>query len=181
MERIRVGVSRCLLGDAVRYDGGHRRDEIVCGALTRLFELVPVCPEVAAGLGVPRPPVRLVERGGGGIRVVGTEDDGLDVTEVLAGHSRALVSGLEGIGGFVLKSRSPSCGWVDVPVFHVDGNVAGFTAMGVFARALRQAFPDMPLIEETELNDAALLEDFVRQVRDYYRRKWVEAHDGGAQ
>lgn len=178
MERIRVGVSRCLLGDAVRYDGGHRRDEIVCGALARLFELVPACPEVAAGLGVPRPPVRLLDGGAGNIRVVGAEDGDWDVTEVLTDRSCALVFQLEDVSGFILKSRSPSCGVTGVSLFRSDGSGAGVATMGVFARALRQAFPDMPLIEETELGDAARLADFVQRVRDYHRRK--DAEGGGA-
>ena len=166
---IRVGVSACLLGDAVRYDGGHKRAEVVCEVLARLFELVPVCPEVAAGLGVPRPPVRLVKMGEN-IRVVGAENDSLDVTESLIGQSRALVSRLDGVCGFVLKSRSPSCGVTGVPVFPGGGQGAGFAGMGVFVRVLRQTFPDLPLIEETELDDAVLLEDFVRRVREYHRR-----------
>lgn len=180
MERIRVGVSHCLLGGAVRYDGGHRRHEIVCGVLAGLFELVPVCPEVAAGLGVPRPPVRLMAGGAGNIRVLGAEDGGMDVTEVLVRRSLALVSRLEGVCGFVLKSRSPSCGAAGVPVFRTDGSDAGFTGMGVFAGALRQAYPGMPLIEETELGDTALLEHFVQRVRDYYRRNEEDAKGGGA-
>ena len=178
MERIRVGVSHCLLGGAVRYDGGHRRHEIVCSVLARLFELVPVCPEVSAGLGVPRPPVRLVDGGSGNIRVLGAEDGGLDVTEVLAGRSLELVFTLAGVCGFVLKSRSPSCGAAGVPVFRRDGSDAGFAGSGVFARCLRQAYPGMPLIEEFELGDAARLADFVYLVRDYHgkRRRAVDNH-----
>jgi uncharacterized protein YbbK (DUF523 family) len=178
--KIQVGVSRCLLGDAVRYDGGHKRHEVVCDILGRLFDLAPVCPEIAAGLGAPRPPVRLVEGAGGVICVLGVEDENLDVTDVLIEQSRALVSRLEGVSGFVLKSRSPSCGLAGVPLFQADGNEAGFAGMGVFARALRQTFPDMPLIEETDLDDAALLEDFVQRVRDYHRRKAKDADGGGA-
>jgi uncharacterized protein YbbK (DUF523 family) len=180
VERIRVGVSRCLLGDAVRYDGGHKRDEVVCGVLARLFDLVPVCPEVAAGLGVPRPPLRLVEGGAGAIRVLGGEEGTWDATEVLAGHSRALVSRLAGVSGFVFKSRSPSCGLVGVPIFLADGSDAGLTGRGVFAQALREASPDLPLIEETALGDAMLLEEFIQGVREYSRRKEGDAEGGRA-
>jgi uncharacterized protein YbbK (DUF523 family) len=173
---IQVGVSRCLLGDAVRYDGGHRRDEAVCSVLARLFKLVPVCLEVDSGMGVPRPPVRLVEWENGMIRVLGAEDENLDVTEALVRHSRVLVSRLEGVSGFILKSRSPSCGLARVPVFPWAGGVARVDGTGVFARALREAFPSLPMIEEGQLADSAGREDFIERVRTYHRQRIYGLH-----
>lgn len=169
MTRIRVGVSRCLLGDAVRYDGGHKRAEIVCEVLGRLFDLVPVCPEVAAGLGVPRTPVRL-EEGEDRVRVVGV-GGGPDVTGLLYGRSRELAAGLADLGGFVLKSRSPSCGVKGIPVFRPGGGEVAAFAAGMFAGILGRMYSEMPVVEESDLAEPRVLEDFVRRVRHYDRRR----------
>lgn len=161
---IRLGVSRCLLGDAVRYDGGHKRHAVVVDVLGAWAELVPVCPEVEAGLSTPRPPVELV-RIGEVVRVRGVHDPELDVTDALDGLYGSVAPRLEGISGFVFKGRSPSCG-LAVPVHDLSGARVEVAA-GRFARAVLAACPGLPVAEETDLDDPDLLADFVARVRAF--------------
>ena len=106
---IRLGISGCLLGQKVRYDGNHQRDSYITLTLRKYFEFVPVCPEVAIGLGVPRPPIRLVGNPAAP-RAVGVADPTLDVTRKLTVYGQRMARTLDDISGYILKSRSPSCG-----------------------------------------------------------------------
>lgn len=106
---IRVGISSCLLGAEVRFDGGHERDAYATGTLSRYFEFAPVCPEVAIGLGTPREPTRLV-RIGEDVRVRGARTSDLDVTQPLRDYGREMANRLRDISGYILKRGSPSCG-----------------------------------------------------------------------
>ena len=135
--RPRVGVSSCLLGNAVRWDGGHKRDGLLLDVLAPYVEWVPVCPEVEAGMGTPREPVKLA-RVAGELRVLGN-DSGEDWTRVLGAFAARRVRALEGgdLSGYVLKARSPSCGLADVEVWQPNGS-ARRDGRGVFAyRRLR--------------------------------------------
>ncbi len=165
--RIRVGVSACLLGDEVRFDGGHKRDRYVTDTLGAYFEWVKVCPEAESGLGTPRPPVRLVQIGEG-LRVLGVRDASLDVTEVLEGFHGRVRDRLAGVRGFILKRASPSCGMERVKVFDERGVRVG-AGRGVFAEALMTAEPALPVEEEGRLLDARLRENFVTRVFAYDR------------
>ncbi|ROR29543.1 DUF523 domain-containing protein [Inmirania thermothiophila] len=149
MARPRIGVSACLLGETVRYDGGHRRDPVVAEVLARTFDLVPLCPEVAAGLGVPRPPVHLVGAAHAP-RAVGVDDPARDVTAALAAQAETEI--LTTLDGVILKARSPSCGIASTPIHDARGNVHALGA-GVFARALRRARPLLPMAEAERLAD----------------------------
>ena len=161
--RIRVGISSCLLGAAVRYDGGHKRDAYINGTLSRCFEFVPVCPEVAIGLGTPRPPIRLV-RTDGGIRVRGRDDPSRDVTDELRGFARETAARLgDGISGYIFKRASPSCGMERVKVYDAKGMPAGRSA-GAYAGALMAAMPLLPCEEEGRLGDPDLRENFIERV-----------------
>ncbi len=162
LPRPRVLVSRCLLGDRVRYDGGDRRHDAVCGVLSELFEWVPVCPEVEVGLGVPRPPIQLVLRQGE-LLARGVEDPGLEVGEALRRHAASCAERLGDICGCIFKSRSPSCGPGDTPLFDADGQAQGVTS-GLFAASLRERFPELPMISETQLDDPGGREAFVQRV-----------------
>ena len=174
-ERIRLGVSSCLLGAPVRYDGGHKRDAYVTGTLSKYFELVPVCPEVAIGLGTPRPPLRLV-RSGGGVRVRGVADPGRDVTDALRDHGRAMAARLDGISGYVFKRGSPSCGMERVKVHGGEGAPPGRSA-GAYAAAFMAARPLLPCEEEGRLGDPDLRENFFERV--FVFRRWQELVRGG--
>jgi uncharacterized protein YbbK (DUF523 family) len=158
-----VGVSRCLLGDRVRYDGDSKPHHIILERLAAIFELVPVCPEVEAGLPIPRPPVQLT----GSLdhpRLTGREDASIDVTETLRHYCERRIPELDDLDGFILKSRSPSCGLNSTPVF-IDGHCVTETSHGVFARELRRHYPDMPIIEDTRLEYPEALANFISMTK----------------
>jgi uncharacterized protein YbbK (DUF523 family) len=157
-----VGVSRCLLGDAVRYDGESKASTIVLENLSKLFELVPVCPEVEAGLGIPRPPVQLtasIENP----RLTGRDNPAIDVTEIMASYCQHKPAELKQLSGFIFKSQSPSCGLNSAPVF-IDNECVTEASRGVFARSLCTAYPELAVIEDNELEDRELLDRFLQTV-----------------
>ena len=157
---LKVGVSQCLLGDAVRYDGQSKPCALVIEQLSKQFELIPICPEVEAGLAIPRPPVQLT----GSIkapRLIGRDNPDIDITDLMRDYCEKKIPSLNELNGFILKSRSPSCGLHSTPVFINDQCVTE-TSSGVFARALQAAYPTMPVIEETQLESPAALKNFVQ-------------------
>lgn len=166
-ERVRLGVSACLLGAKVRFDGGHKRNRFVMDQLGGHFEFVPFCPEVAIGMGTPRPTIRLV----GDVkapRAVGSKDAGLDVTDALRSYSVGIASRMEGLSGFVFKKDSPTCGMERVKVYN-DKGMPHPDGTGIFARAVQDANPLLPVEEEGRLNDPVLRENFVSRVLAYAR------------
>lgn len=165
---VRVGVSTCLLGQPVRWDGGHRKDGFLIHHLGKFVEWVPVCPEVEVGLGVPRPPVRLL-RAGDGVRMVET-DSGRDHTRAMQGYARGRVAALARMDlcGYVLKRDSPSCGMERVKVHRPKGMPVR-DGTGLFAERLLRVLPHLPVEEEGRLNDPVLRENFVERVFAYRR------------
>jgi uncharacterized protein YbgA (DUF1722 family)/uncharacterized protein YbbK (DUF523 family) len=164
---LRLGVSACLLGARVRFDGGHKRNRFIIEDLGAHFEFVPFCPEVAIGMGTPRPSLRLV----GELqspRAIGSRNDGLDVTDALREYSTVTARQLDGLCGFVFKKDSPSCGMERVKVYSVTG-VPRRDGSGIFARAVQEANPLLPVEEEGRLNDPGLRENFVSRVLVYAR------------
>jgi len=162
LNKPKVGVSRCLLGDAVRYDGQSKPCALIIDQLTEHFELIAICPEVEAGLSIPRPPVQLT----GSIeqpRLTGRDNPAIDITELMQDYCTHKIPALNQLSGFILKSRSPSCGLSSTPVF-INGECVTETSSGVFARALQASYPNLPLIEETELELPAALNHFVSTV-----------------
>jgi uncharacterized protein YbbK (DUF523 family) len=163
-----VGISRCLLGDQVRYDGDSKplSDETLA-ALNRACELVAVCPEVEAGLGIPRPPVRLTTSSEAPDldrpRVTGREDTALDVTDLLYAYSENKVKQLEKLSGFIFKSRSPSCGLHSTPVF-INNEQISSDGTGVFAATLCKQYPCLVTVDEIGLADQDALEHFIHDV-----------------
>ena len=163
--RPRVGVSRCLIGDEVRYDGTHRLDETVVALLGPYVEWVPVCPEVELGMGIPREPVQLVGGAEGGssrgrhLRLIGVLS-GEDWTERMTVWARRRVSELTSLdlSGYVFKARSPSCGIDDVVVHDEDAERRG---RGLFAQALIEALPSLPVADEASLADPAVRAGFL--------------------
>ena len=162
----RVGISQCLLGDNVRYDGGHKRDSVLIEALGRHVEWVPVCPEVEVGLGTPREPMRLV--GDLNAPRLVTINTGVDHTDAIHRFAQRRVRELEALNlsGFVFKSASPSCGIRQVPLFNTQG-IETHDGVGLFARAFMAHFPDMPVEEESRLHDPQVLKSFLERVRAY--------------
>ncbi len=160
--RIRIVVSACLLGERVRYDGDHSRDPGIADCFGQVFTMIPECPEVGIGLGVPRPRIRLREDGGGN-RLVGA--DGSDLTGTMRQFSEGAVSRFtaDEVGGLILKSRSPSCGIGDVPVYR-DGREPHPEGTGIHAATLRERMPEVPAITETGLADPARRDDWLVRV-----------------
>ena len=162
-QKIRLGVSSCLLGEEVRYDGGHRRDAFLTDVLGPFVEWVPVCPEVEIGLGVPRPPIRLV--GDPTAPRLQVEKTGEDLTSRMRRWASGRLGELAALGlhGYVLKRGSPSCGLVRVRVYGEDGS-PGRVGRGLFAAALTDALPLLPVEEEGRLTDAGIRESFIERV-----------------
>lgn len=160
--KIRIGVSACLLGRNVRYDGGHKLDPFIADTLGRQFEFVPVCPEAEAGLGIPREPMRLA--GDPASPRLVTVNTGIDHTDLMEGWARKRAGELEseGLKGFIFKARSPSCGMA-VDVFAGDGQSSGIGA-GLFEKAFTERFPGLPVTDEGVLQDAGLRDDFLVKV-----------------
>ena len=162
---ITVGVSACLLGEKVRYDGGHSHDSNITGALGRFFVFVPVCPEVESGMSIPREPIRL-EGNPVEPRLV-TVESRIDKTKEITSFCRARVGELEkdALCGFIFKANSPSCGLFGVCV-HNCGYAAG-TGRGLFATAMVERFPLLPVEEERGLTDPGARENFIKRVFNY--------------
>jgi uncharacterized protein YbbK (DUF523 family) len=173
----RVGISRCLLGDDVRYDGGHKRDALLIQTLGPFVEWVPVCPEVEVGMGTPREPIHLVtaidgvRSGDRRVRLVGAES-GRDWTGDMDRWCRDKVRALASarLAGYVLKQDSPSCGLRGVPVH--SGTATTGTGRGLFAQALLEALSGLPIEEEGRLHDRHVREGFLERVRGYHHDLW---------
>ncbi|MEQ1895777.1 MAG: DUF523 and DUF1722 domain-containing protein [Vicinamibacterales bacterium] len=178
---IRVGISACLLGDQVRFDGGHKRDPFLIDTMGPFVDWVKVCPEVEAGMGTPRESIRLVEDDGR-LRLL-TVRTGMDHTAAMKGWTARRVRELaaEDLCGFVVKKDSPSCGMVRVKVYGPPGTTgpAGRHGRGMFTGALMDAFPNLPVEEEGRLSDPRLRENFIervfayRRVRDLFAPRWT--------
>ena len=163
----------------MRYDGGHKRDAFVRDVLGRFVTFVPVCPELESGLGVPRPPMRLV-REGAAVRLVEIAS-GRDHTRALERFAADRLRSLRALElcGYVLKKDSPSCGMERVKVY-AGGSMPKRAGTGIFARALREAFPNLPIEEEGRLRDPALRENFVERVFAYARLRALFRGDWSA-
>jgi len=165
---IRIGISACLLGEKVRYDGGHKRDAYLVETFGRYVEWVPVCPEVEMGLSVPRETLRLV-RIQGDIRLI-MPKTGADHTEAMCAYASRRIAepAEEDLCGYILKKGSPSCGMERVRVFDARG-VPAKSGRGLFAAALLEHFPLLPVEEEGRLSDPRRRENFVERVFAYRR------------
>lgn len=168
MNPVRIGISACLLGQEVRYDGGHKRDRFLTDTFGRFVEWVPVCPEVEAGFGTPREAMRLTEHDGR-VHLV-TVKTGADLTNRMERFARRRVEQLkaEDLCGYVFKKDSPSCGLERVKVYNRHG-VPSRTGQGLFAAALCARYPHLPVEEEGRLSDPRLRENFVERVFAYRR------------
>ena len=165
---IRIGVSSCLLGERVRYDGGHKRDHFLTEVMGPHVEWVPVCPEFELGLGAPREAIQL-ERKNGGIHLVSIETH-VDHTRAMRRWAKQRLGQLrsENLSGYILKSRSPSCGMERVPVHEDNGARAG-REPGFYAKALIERFANLPVEEEGRLANPKLRENFIERVFAYHR------------
>lgn len=165
---IRLGISRCLLGEEVRYDGGHKRDRFLTDVLGRYVEWVPVCPEVEAGFGIPRESMRLV--GDPKKPRLVTIKTGRDMTKPLATFTEAKLEGIEtaNLSGYIFKKDSPSCGIERVRVFNQHG-MPSRNGVGLFAQAFKERFPLVPIEDEGRLCDPVIRDNFIERVFCYHR------------
>lgn len=159
---INIGISACLLGAYVRYDGGHRHDRYITETLGRYFSFVPVCPEVGAGLPVPREMMRL--EGNSVAPSLMTCQTRVDITVQMMAFCLAKCRELkrEGICGFIFKERSPSCGLTAVPLF--DSGTSDAFTVGLFAQELVSCFPLMPVVDAERLHDPHYIDEFAERV-----------------
>ncbi|NLI29707.1 MAG: DUF523 and DUF1722 domain-containing protein [Nitrospiraceae bacterium] len=176
-EKIRLGISSCLLGNRVRYDGQHKLDHFLVDVLGQYVEWVPVCPEVECGLPVPREAMRLVgDPEHPRLVTIKTRIDHTDRMLKWASR-RARELDREDLCGFVFKSRSPSSGMKSVKVYNDDG-MPSQTGVGLFAKAFMDRFPLLPVEDEGRLNDALLRENFIERIFAFHRWKTFRNGDG---
>jgi len=167
-ERIPVGISSCLLGDEVRYNGGHKRDAYIDRTLGRYFDFRLFCPEVEIGLGVPRTPIRLIRRQGD-IACVNVEDPSIDHTAALRDCADEQQHWQSRLCGYILKRASPSCGMERVKVY--ENGQPRPDGAGIYAARMMDNFPELPVEEEGRLGDPVLRENFIQRVYVLYRWK----------
>ena len=171
MEPIRLGVSTCLLGEPVRFDGGHKLDRFVRDTLGRYVEFVPVCPEVECGLSIPREAMHL--SGDPDAPRLVTVRTGKDLTDQMRSWAAGRVGELEGeqLCGFIFKSNSPSSGMERVKL-HDANHIPSPRGVGLFARAFMDHFPLLPVEEDGRLHDAGLRENFIERI--FIFKRWRE-------
>lgn len=164
--KIKVGISSCLLGEEVRYDGTHKHLRMATESLSRYFDFVSECPEMGIGMGVPRKPIRLV----GDVdapKAVAVHDDSLDYTAELTRFGQQKAIEHQDLSGYIFMKNSPSCGVFRVKVYQENGYPAAAPGRGLYAQAFMQAHPHLPVEESGRLCDASLRENFVTRVFAY--------------
>lgn len=165
-EKIPLGISSCLIGEKVRFDGGHKQNRYILDTLGQYFSYRPFCPEMAIGLGVPRETIRLVEIDGRR-EAIGNKNAALNVTDALIQSAQNRQSWHRQIYGYIVKKDSPSCGMERVRVYH--GDQPQRIGVGLYTETMMQNFPNLPVEEEGRLGDPVLREGFVKRVFVYKR------------
>lgn len=168
--KVPVGISSCLLGEPVRFDKGHKRDAYIVGTLSHYFDFRPFCPEMAIGLGAPRPTMRLIKKDDT-VRCVVTKDYSIDVTDRL--YDYAQQQNFADLCGYIVKKDSPSCGMMRVKTFGND--IPHRDGVGIYADVIMRNHPLLPMEEEGRLGDAGLRENFIQRVYVLYRWKQLLA------
>jgi uncharacterized protein YbgA (DUF1722 family)/uncharacterized protein YbbK (DUF523 family) len=171
LEKIKIGISSCLLGEKVRYDGGHKLDHFLTNTLGAYIDWVPVCPEVESGMPVPREAMHLV--GDPESPRLVTIRGGVDHTSRMRrwANKKIKVLASDNLCGFVFKSRSPSSGMRGVKIYSPEGKPVG-TGSGIFAKAFQDRFPLLPVADEGRLHDPALRENFIERIFAF--KRWQE-------
>ncbi len=173
-QKIKVGISSCLLGQEVRFNGGHKRSRYITDTLSAVFSFLPICPEIGIGLGVPRKPIRLLSVAGQ-VRAVNSDDEAVDVTEPLKDYADKKSQQHADISGYIFKKGSPSCGVYKVKVYGEKG-IPFNDGQGIYAEQFIKSQPLLPVEEEGRLNDAPLRENFVKRVLIYHRWQMMLAN-----
>lgn len=165
--RVKICVSSCLLGEAVRYDGTAIYQPMITERLAERFELVSFCPEVGVGMTVPRPPIQRVIIGGQ-VRLLRVEEPSFDLMDRMYQFTQQSIKPLSDMGGFIFKSRSPSCGLSGVKLFNKERAVVA-QGEGAFAEVIRRVFSKLPMVEECDLTNQQQIDRFADLVEQYYR------------
>ncbi|WP_417584764.1 YbgA family protein [Nitrincola sp.] len=165
-DQIQIGISACLLGEQVRFDGGHKQSRYCMDELSRVFHYVPVCPEMAIGMGTPRKTIRLVNYSGE-VRVQAS-DDSFDVTEQLIDYATEKSAELNFLSGYIVCAKSPTCGMERVRLYDGKTGYSEKAGVGVFARRLMETYPLLPIEEDGRLYDLVLRENFITRVFAYH-------------
>ena len=171
---IKVGISACLLGEKVRYNGGHKRSRYLEDVLSEYFDYTPICPEMGIGMGVPRKPIRLITTSGNnetGIEAALSDDNNVRFTQQLKDYAKHQASQLTDSCGYIFMQKSPSCGYTRVKLYHENGNPLE-VAQGIYAAELDRLLPLMPKEEAGRLSDAMIRENFITRVMAYH--DWQE-------
>jgi uncharacterized protein YbbK (DUF523 family)/uncharacterized protein YbgA (DUF1722 family) len=169
--RIKLGVSACLLGEPIRYDGGHKRHSFLADILAAYVDYQPVCPEAGIGMGVPRPPIQLVGLPGR-VRALGVENPAMDVTDRLEDYALQQYRVLTNISGYIFKNNSPSCGLGKVKLFTRANHNMQRKGTGVYASILIRTAPLLPVTEEDSVDNSQKCSHFLEQV--YTFRRWQD-------
>jgi uncharacterized protein YbgA (DUF1722 family)/uncharacterized protein YbbK (DUF523 family) len=174
-EKPLVGISTCLLGENVRYDGGHKLNHYLRDVLGGYVEFFPVCPEVECGMSIPREALRLVDIGGD-IRLM-TQKTKKDMTLKMAKWMQKKLVELSNMPlcGFIFKSKSPSSGLKGAKVYKNDGVIAK-SGVGIFAKGVTGFFPFLPVEEDGRLNDSSLRENFIERI--FVMQRWYKVNEG---
>ncbi|WP_425928942.1 YbgA family protein [Pseudomonas sp. NyZ201] len=162
----KIALSACLAGAEVRFNGGHKQSRLCTDVLAEHFELLPVCPEVAIGLGTPRAAIHL-SGDPENPRAVGSRDPSLDVSDALRAYAEQTAVELDDICGYIFMQKSPSCGLERIKVYQANGYPARQLSSGLYAARFRELRPDLPLEEEGRLHDPVLRENFITRVLAY--------------
>ncbi len=163
MNKIPVGISSCVLGKSVRFDGGHKKNQFVTSELQSFFDFAPICPEVEMGLPVPRPAIRLTKLNGQ-LRLLETNNKGRDHTERLIMYTKQKIETLASLGlcGYIVCAKSPTCGMERVRIY--NGDMPEKNGIGLYTQALMKHYPWLPVEEDGRLNDPVLRENFISRV-----------------
>ncbi len=167
---IPVGISSCILGAEVRFNGGHKLDRFVRDTLGAYLRFVPVCPEVDIGLGIPRETLRLIQGESGSVRMVAPKS-GSDHTDAMEAYAKSKTEELasQALCGFIVQKGSPSCGMERVRVYGEPNQAPARNGRGLFTQALMDRFPNLPVEEDGRLNDPGLRENFIERIFAYRR------------
>ncbi|WQG58990.1 DUF523 and DUF1722 domain-containing protein [Pseudomonas sp. RTB3] len=162
----RIGISACLMGVEVRFNGGHKESHLCTRSLTEYFDFVPACPEVAIGMGIPREAIRLIGDPANP-QAVGSVHSELNVTQALADYGTHMATEMDDICGYIFMQKSPSCGLERVKVYQDNGVPATDGGRGIYAQAFCARHPNLPVEEDGRLNDPVLRENFITRVFVY--------------
>ncbi len=166
-DKPRLGISSCLMGNNVRYDGAHKHNRYCTATLATLFDFEAICPELEAGMGVPRPTIHLAKTNDG--NTIAITRSGEDVSEKLEQVFDKRAEQIAQLSGFIFTHKSPSCGVFRVKTYNEAGHIVARDGRGIFAQALINAYPDLPVEEAERLNDASLRENFLLRVFAYHQ------------